>query len=248
MQLLTRAEVATYVELLQREFLGKQFRHVHGVICPSSVHLRSFTHLPSGIQLGAQDMFWEKQGAYTGETSPLMLKDAGVTHVILGHSERRMYAGETDESVARKTQAALKYMLTPIVCIGETQAERERDQTMHVIDVQVRTIFAGRSPLQAEKIVLAYEPRWAIGGDVTPTTSEILQVKVYLRKLLTELYTPALAERITVLYGGSVKSAFLPAVSWEAEMQGVLVGRESLFPHELAKMMELAESTFATRI
>lgn len=239
MNLLTRAECDKYVSLLKREATGLSFPNVRGIVCPPAIHLAYMTRLPEVLKLGAQNMSWERSGAYTGEISPVMLKDAGVEYVILGHSERRGYFGETDEMVKDKITAALKHNLIPIVCIGETKEERSQDQTTDIIERQVRIAFQGLSPMQVESMILAYEPRWAIGTDVTPTTAEIMQVRVFLRKLLTELYDARLAEKVNMIYGGSVKSTFLASVAWDAEMDGVLVGRESLFPHELLKMMQL---------
>jgi triosephosphate isomerase len=170
-----------------------------------------------------------------------MLKNAGATTVIIGHSERRGIHGETNEVVKKKTLAALKHLLIPIVCIGETAEERRADDTARVLEQQVRSIFEGLSRLQAETVIVAYEPRWAIGTDTLPTSQEILQVRVLLRKILTEEFDAELADRITIIYGGSVKSSFLPQVTWEAGMDGVLVGRESLFPYEIVKMMNILE-------
>ncbi|MFZ1654887.1 MAG: triose-phosphate isomerase [Candidatus Moraniibacteriota bacterium] len=245
MHLLNRDEVSEYLSQLRRESAGKTFAHTRGVIAPPAIHLHAFSHLPAGFTLAAQNMAWETKGAFTGEISPVMLRDAGVGHVILGHSERRAYAGETDALVACKTRLALKEGIIPIVCLGETAEERQRDQTMAIIERTVRTVFDGLSPLLAERVIIAYEPRWAIGTGETPTTTDILQVKVYLRKLLSSLYDPGLAERITVIYGGSVKAAALASVSWEAELSGVLVGGESLYPRELVKMMLDAEKHFS---
>lgn len=241
MNLQSREEVNEYLSQLRRESAGKSFPSTRGIIAPSAIHLASFNRLPAGFTLGAQNMAWETKGAFTGEISPLMLRDVGVSHVILGHSERRTYAGETDGLIALKVKLALKENIIPIVCLGETAEERKRDETVSVIEQTVRIVFANLSPLFAERVIIAYEPRWAIGTGLTPTTVDILQVKVYLRKLLSELYDPVLAERIAVIYGGSVKAATLPAVSWEAEMSGVLVGGESLYPRELVKMMLDAE-------
>jgi len=241
MNMLSHEEAEQYVAVLKREIKAKEYRFVKSILCPPFPYLREFSRLPAGVESGAQDMFWEKSGAYTGEVSPLMLKNAGATSVLIGHSERRQYQHETDETVKKKTTAALKHLLTPIVCIGETAEERARQDTDRVIDAQVRSIFAGLSKLQAESVLLAYEPRYAIGTDTLPTSQEILQVRVLIRKILTELFESETAEKVTVLYGGSVKSSFLPAVSYEAGMQGVLVGRESLFPYEIVKMMNILE-------
>lgn len=237
MNLLSREEAEQYVSVLRREAQGRHFGNVTAIVCPPFVHLSRFDHLPEGIAKGAQNTFWEKSGAYTGEISPAMLKNEGVEYVLVGHSERRLYGGETDEIVRSKADAAFRHHLVPIVCVGETGEERRAEKTDQVLTRQAESVFAGLSKLQAEKIILAYEPRWAIGTDTLPTTEEIFQVRVMLRKLLTGMFDAQTAERIAVLYGGSVKSAFLGAVSWEAGMDGVLVGRESLFPYELVKMM-----------
>lgn len=241
MNMLSREEALQYISVLKREMKERRYQHVKSILCPPFPYLHDFSGLPQGVECGAQNVFWEKSGAYTGEVSPLMLKSAGVTTVIIGHSERRTILGETNEIVKQKVSAALKHLLIPVVCIGETEKERQAEETDRVLELQVRSIFAGLSKLQAEKVIIAYEPRWAIGTDRLPTSQEILQVRVLLRKILTEEYDGEVAGRITMLYGGSVKSSFLPEVSWEAGMDGVLVGRESLFPYEIVKMMNLLE-------
>lgn len=241
MNLLSREEVDQYLTVLSREAEGKRYVYVKGVLCPSFPHLSAFDRLPESIRKGAQSLFPEKSGAYTGEVSPVMLKNEGVEYVILGHSERRQYAGETDAIIHTKVLSALRYHLIPIVCIGETDEERRAEETERVLELQVRTIFSGLSKLQAEKVIIAYEPRWAIGTDRLPTTEELLSVRVFLKKVLTAAFDAQTAQRVAVLYGGSVKSSFLPAVTFEAEMDGVLVGRESLFPYEVVKMMGLLE-------
>ncbi len=241
MNMLSREEALQYMAVLKREIKDRRYSAVKSILCPPFLYLQDFTHLPAGVESGAQNVFWEKSGAYTGEISPTMLKNAGATSVIIGHSERRGIHGETNEVVKKKTLSALKHLLVPIVCIGETAEERRADDTARVLEQQVRSIFEGLSRLQAEKVIVAYEPRWAIGTDTLPTSQEILQVRVLLRKILTEEFDSDLADRITILYGGSVKSSFLPQVTWEAGMDGVLVGRESLFPYEIVKMMNILE-------
>ncbi len=242
MNMLSSDEAEQYMTVLKREMKSQNYSHVETILCPPFPYLSQFSHLPKGVTCGAQNVFWEKSGAYTGEISPLMLKNAGVTSVIIGHSERRGLMGETNEIVKKKVTAALKHLLVPIVCIGETEEERRAEETDRILTLQVQSIFADLSKLQAEKIILAYEPRWAIGTDTLPTSQEILQVRVLLRKFLTEMFDAETAEKIVVVYGGSVKSSFLPAVSWEAGMDGVLVGRESLFPYEMVKMMQIFET------
>lgn len=241
MNMLSHEEAEQYILVLKREIKAREYRFTKGILCPPFLYLREFSHLPAGLESGAQDMFWEKSGAYTGEISPLMIKNAGAGSVIIGHSERRTVQGETNDQVKQKVSAALKHLLNPIVCIGETNEERLNQDTDRILTDQVRSIFADVSKLQAEKIMLAYEPRWAIGTDLLPTSQDILAVRVLIRKILTELFDAECATKIVVLYGGSVKSAFLPAVSWEGGMDGVLVGRESLFPYEIVKMMNMFE-------
>ncbi|MDO8565980.1 MAG: triose-phosphate isomerase [Candidatus Moranbacteria bacterium] len=241
MNILSREEVTQYLSVLKREAENKHYQHVTLVVCPPFLYLSQFDDLPQGIAKGAQNLFSEKSGAYTGEISPVMLKNDNVEYVILGHSERRRYGGETNEMIRGKILAAIKHHMTPIVCIGETEKERRAEETDRALELQIKTLFSGFSKSQAERVIVAYEPLWAVGTDVVPTTGEILQVRVLLRKLFTEMFDAETAGRIVILYGGSVKSSFLGAVSWEAEMDGVLVGRESLFPYELVKMMGLFE-------
>ncbi len=251
MNLLSENECEHYLSELRKAAYGKHFSRVKGVVAPPFVHLYRFAHLPSHLALAAQDMYWEKSGAATGSISPMMLKNFGAEYVILGHSERRSVLGETNDMVRAKVDGALKHNLIPIVCIGETREERDREMTTAVVAEQLAAIFTGVSTLQAEKIIVAYEPRWAIstsGTGQVPTTTDIFQVKVFIRKWFTEHFDAKLAEKIQVLYGGSVNSILLPAFSWEAEMDGVLVGKESLFPRELVKMMEMAEQHLKTTI
>lgn len=249
MNLLSEHESEHYLGELRKAAYGKHFEYTEGIIAPPFVHLYRFAHLPEAFTVAAQDMHWEKSGAATGSVSPLMLKNFQVTSVILGHSERRSMFGETNAMVRQKAEAALQHNLTPIVCIGETDEERQRDETTRIIAEQLESIFAGLSSLQAEKVILAYEPRWAISTSGTgkiPTTTDIFQIKVFIRKWITEHLSAKMAEKVRVLYGGSVNSMLLPSLSWEAEMDGVLVGKESLFPRELVKMMDMAEQHFKT--
>ncbi len=248
MNLVSEKDGDHYLSELRKALYGKHFEHALGVVAPPFIHLAHFVHLPQHFQLGAQDMHWEKSGAYTGSISPMMLKSLGVTYVILGHSERRRDLGETDALVRKKVEAALYHNLIPIVCIGESEKERIEGTTTERVAQQLASIFAGLSSLQAEKVVIAYEPIWAVGTGKTPTTTDIFQVKVFIRKWFTEHFDTRLAERVQVIYGGSVNTTNLGAVSWEAEMHGVLVGKESLFPRELVKMMELAEKRLSSAV
>jgi len=248
MNMLSREEASQYLTVLRREAGQRKYEYVVGVLCPSFLYLEQFDRLPQGIKKGAQNFFPEKSGAFTGEISPLMLKNEDVEYVILGHSERRLYAGETDTLIREKALLAIKYYMTPIVCIGETKEDRQSGDTEKVLLHQIKTLFTGLSKLQAEKIIIAYEPRWAIGTDTVPTTEDILSVSILIRKNLKAMFDIQTAERVHLIYGGSVKSTFLGAVSFEAGMDGVLIGRESLFPYEFIKMMGLLEEEAKRRI
>jgi len=235
-------ESEQYLSVLRREIAGKRQDHVQVVIAPSFIHLDRFHHgLPRGVALCAQDVFWEKEGSYTGEISAAMLKGVGVEYTIIGHSERRLYGKETNEEIAKKSQALLRSNIRPVLCVGETEEERRGGRTADVLEEQVGSVFAGVSPLQAEKIIVAYEPRWAIGADKTPTPEEILQAKVIVYRTIATTLGSVVADRIPILYGGSVKTALLDLVCFDAQMDGVLVGRESLFPYEVVKMAERIE-------
>lgn len=234
--------VEQYLQILNREAEGKIWNKVIGVICPSFLHISFFRTLPPTFFLGAQHGFPEKSGAYTGEVSFSMLKDIGAEYVIIGHSERRSYFGETDDTVRVRTEAALKFLLKPIVCIGETENELDAGKRESVITYQVQTVLQGLSKMQAEKIIFAYEPRFAIGTGRIPTTEDIILVRTLIQSILIKHLGETSAERVQILYGGSVKAGNLNEVAFETGMNGVLVGNESLSPYEVVKMMELANT------
>ncbi|HWQ60041.1 MAG TPA: triose-phosphate isomerase [Candidatus Fimivivens sp.] len=231
------SEAEQYLAALRKELFGKQMDDVETVIVPPSVYLERFSRvLSDSIRLGAQDVFWEKEGSYTGQVSPGMLRDLKVSYVIVGHSERRLYAHETDAEVGWKVRAALHEHLRPILCVGETDEERGRGEEADAVTRQIAEAFRDVSPLMAERILVAYEPRWAIGTDVTPESEEIFEMRIIIHRALSEIYGPSVADRIPVLYGGSVKASLLERVCFEPRMDGVLVGRESLYPHEVIRM------------
>jgi triosephosphate isomerase (TIM) len=237
----TRAEVEQYLAVLRREAAATEWKYAEAVLCPAFVHIPLFTDLPKGFFVGAQHGFPEKNGAFTGEVSFAMLKDLGVNHIIIGHSERRAYFGETIETIRERVLGALKYSITPIVCVGETKSEKEAGKAETIIEADIKAIFSDISKMQAEKIVLAYEPRWAIGSGETPTTEEIAAKARFMREVLGSMVGEEASQRVSILYGGSVKAATLAEVSFLAGMQGALVGGESLFAYEMVKMMHLAE-------
>ncbi len=181
----------------------------------------------SDLKLAGQDTFWERQGAYTGAISPVMLKDVGCRYVIIGHSERRQFFGETDQTVNRKLKAALEAGLTPICCIGESLEEREQGKTLARVGKQLEDGLAGLSALTGEQLVLAYEPVWAIGTGLTATPQQAQEVHAFIRSLLRELVGAA-AEDVRILYGGSVTPDNAAELLAEADIDGALVGGASL--------------------
>ena len=182
----------------------------------------------SAIQLGGQDLFWEAEGAYTGQISAPMLKAAGCSHVIIGHSERRQYFGETNETVNRKIKAALLEGLIPVLCIGESEAERESGQTFAVVQKQLDEGLEGFSSDEIQKMIVAYEPVWAIGTGKTATTEQAQEVHDSIRRQLDTAYGNSVAKAVRILYGGSVKPGNISDLMAMADIDGALVGGASL--------------------
>jgi triosephosphate isomerase len=206
----------------------------------------AFTALPtvvdavhgSHIAVAAQNMHFEEKGAFTGEVSPLMLRDLGVTHVILGHSERRQLFGETDDLVHRKVVSALKHGLTPIVCVGETLDERDAGQTLAVVGRQLEGALRGLAAAAGDRVVLAYEPVWAIGTGRVATPAQAQEVHAEVRRCLATLDLPAAAVR--VLYGGSVKPDNIDGLMACPDIDGALVGGASLKADAFAAIVKAA--------
>lgn len=182
----------------------------------------------SAIKIGAQNLFWEEKGAFTGEVSAPMLKDAGCQYVVIGHSERRQYFGETDETVNKKITAALAPGLMPIVCIGESLEEREKGETIDKVDSQINAGLEGLQKEQMSKIIIAYEPIWAIGTGLTATPAQAEEVHSFIREKLTEKYGNETASYAIILYGGSVKPDNTYSLLIEKNINGALVGGASL--------------------
>jgi triosephosphate isomerase len=217
--------------------LAKRISEVSAVdmlVCPPSLYLIPVGEAigNSGIALGAQNMYHEANGAFTGELSAAMLTDVGCKYVILGHSERRHILGETDADVNKKTKAALAAGLIPIVCVGELLAEREAGQTAAVIKRQFDASLAGIPADQIEKVVIAYEPVWAIGTGKVATPQQAEEVHADLRRLLTERYNERSAGNVRILYGGSVKASNAGELVGQPNIDGALVGGASLKPDE----------------
>ena len=200
------------------------------VICPPFPALAAVNQAlkESPLELGAQDMHPESEGAFTGEVSALMLKDVGCRFVILGHSERRIHFHETDQFVNQKVKAALKYSLVPIVCIGETLQEREARKAFEVVKAEFDSSLKDLKAEEIERTVIAYEPIWAIGTGRTATPEQAEQMHSYIRRLLHEKYGETAASRVAILYGGSVRPENMTALMQKPNVDGALVGGASL--------------------
>ncbi|MCI8550390.1 MAG: triose-phosphate isomerase [Lachnospiraceae bacterium] len=184
----------------------------------------------TNIEIGAENMYYEEKGAYTGEISPAMLTDVGVKYVIIGHSERREYFAETNETVNKKVLKAFEHGITPIVCCGETLTQREQGVTMDFIRQQVKIAFLGVTADQAKTAVIAYEPIWAIGTGKTATTEQAQEVCGGIRRCIAEIYDEATAEAIRIQYGGSVNAKTAPELFVQPDIDGGLVGGAALKP------------------
>ena len=209
------------------------------VLCPPFTAIAIVASVLRGtsFRLGAQDCYWEEKGAFTGEISPSMLREAGCAYVIVGHSERRRHFVETDPQVNRKARAALAAGLHPIVCVGETHEQRERGETFGVVEAQVRGGAAEIAHSSVEEVVIAYEPVWAIGTGRNATPEQANEVHVFIRTLLAELFGREGAESIRIIYGGSVTPDNARTLLAQAEVDGALVGGASLVADSFLKIL-----------
>jgi triosephosphate isomerase len=210
------------------------------LVCPTFIGLYAVNNeiRGSNINLGAQDIFWETKGAFTGEISPVMIKDVGCSYVIIGHSERRQYFGETDETVNKKTKAALAVGLAPVVCVGETLKEREDGIALKVIEKQIKEGLVGLNTQQAFSTVIAYEPVWAIGTGKTATPEQAQEVHFFIRKVYAQMYGGEIAEKTRILYGGSVNPGNVSELMKKPDIDGGLVGGASLEAESFAKLFK----------
>jgi triosephosphate isomerase len=194
------------------------------------------------VAVGAQDLYWEKEGAYTSRIASGMLVDCGCTYVIIGHSECRQYFGETDETVNRKVKAAIDADLVPVMCIGESESERDAEKTFSVLDKQIRDGLKGFFSDDLVKLVIAYEPVWAIGTGKTATTEQAQEVHAWVRQLMTELFGNGLAAGLRILYGGSVKPDNAAALMAMPDIDGGLVGGASLDAETFSRIVTYQKS------
>jgi triosephosphate isomerase len=238
----TISEAIALANGLKRELFDLAGQDIDIVLCPAFTALTEVYEviINSNISLGAQDMHWQDEGAFTGEVSGKMLKDTGCGFVIIGHSERRQFFGETNESVNKKIAAALKYALTPIVCVGETLDEREKGLTFEVLKDHVQNGLKDIKQQDALKIVIAYEPVWAIGTGKTATPAQAQEAQKYIRDLIAKLYDKKTAQDLRIQYGGSVKPENIVELMRQPDVDGALVGGASLSVESFAQIVKRA--------
>lgn len=241
---MNNAPMATTVYFDDLSRIAKEIRSTNEVLlCVPFVSLdtaiRSAKHVP-GIQIGAQNMFHENDGAYTGEVSASMLKEIGCTHVILGHSERREYFGETDELIGKKVLKALDSELTPILCVGEVLSERREGRQNDVVSRQLKGALEGIPAEKMANLVIAYEPVWAIGTGETASPEQAQEMHAYIREVLTTLTGNVIASTIRILYGGSMKPDNARELLSQPDVDGGLIGGASLKPESFNSIIEIA--------
>lgn len=240
MNILSPLERERYFKLFKKEMAGKKMTRVEMVLCPPALHLEAFKKLKNKkVSLGVQNIFWERSGSYTGEVSADMAKNFGADYVILGHSERRRYFGENNEEVGLKIMAALKIGMRPILCVGEND---KRGNSAAQILAQLKSCLKEVIAARIENVVICYEPVWAISAnkpDHLPTTDEVMSARILIKKFLVQKYGAKIADKVKIIYGGSVDSKNVKNMCVDSGMDGALVGRESLAPFEFVKIAEI---------
>lgn len=217
---------------------SRRSRRVEVVICPPFVYISDLKFKAHNLKSGTQDCFWENEGAFTGEISPLMLKNLGTEYVILGHSERRKHFNETNEIINKKIKKALEIKLKPILCIGETEKEKRNGEKILVIKEQIRKGLKGVSRKEINNIAIAYEPVWAIGTGENCSIDETMSSVLLIRKIISKIYNRVIAEKIRILYGGSVNSKNAEDYIKAAKTNGLLIGGASLNPDEFIQIIK----------
>lgn len=215
-------------------------QNTEAIICAPFIYLDYLTELTKGssIHIAAQNMHFAEDGAFTGEVSPVMLTDIGVTHVVIGHSERREYFNELDDTVNKKVQAAFEHHLTPIVCVGETLEQRENGEALFLIEDQVTKALSGLTEGQIAKTIIAYEPIWAIGTGKTASSNDANEVCSHIRSVVKNITSEEIAEQIVIQYGGSVKPANITELLDSSDIDGALVGGASLEADSFRELVE----------
>jgi triosephosphate isomerase len=238
---MTQAESERFVESFTRD-IGK-IADVEVVIIPPFTAIAKVSEAlgrAQNIKVGAQNMYWEKSGPFTGEISAALLRDLFVHYVVLGHSERRTLFCETDEVVNRKVRAALEAKLCPIVCVGETLEQRDNGNVEKILSIQLRGSLAGLKPKELQDSVIAYEPVWAIGTGRNATPQQAQEAHAFIRRILGEISDETTAERVRIQYGGSVKPENARELMRQADIDGALVGGASLDPRGFAQIVKAA--------
>jgi triosephosphate isomerase len=226
------------INMIKDEVSGEQ----HAVVCSPFIHLHSLAQLAKGynkVSVGAQNAHQAESGAYTGEISAKMIYSVGAAYVILGHSERRQYFGETNELLAKKTDTALKNQLKPIFCIGETLQEREAEKHFDIIKQQLVEGVFHLDEAEFSKLVIAYEPVWAIGTGVTASAEQAQEIHAFIRKEIAAKYSEAIADDITILYGGSCNPKNAPELFAKADIDGGLIGGASLKSRDFVDILKV---------
>jgi triosephosphate isomerase len=238
----TAAEALALISELKKELVGVRDADVEVVVCPPFTALYAVGTMLQGesIKLGAQNIHWEKEGAFTGEISGPMLKESGVQYAVVGHSERRQYFGETNEGVNKRAKAALSSGIRPIICVGETLAQREAGHTEVVVRDHVASALAGFTKDAMLESVIAYEPVWAIGTGRTATPAQAQEVHAFIRELIAATFDTSVAGQVRIQYGGSVKPANAKELLQQPDIDGALVGGASLEAKGFASIVKAA--------
>ncbi len=223
--------------------------NVEIIVCPPFTNLSEVSEMlvESNVGVGGQNCHWEKEGAFTGEISVAMIKSVGASYVIIGHSERRKYFGETDETVNKKVAAAINAGLVPIMCVGETLEEREAGKTLEVVKKQVLGGLEGFNENYVESLIIAYEPVWAIGTGKTASPAQAEEVHSMIRSLLSERFSPVMAESCRILYGGSVNPGNVKELMSEKDIDGGLIGGASLKADGFVEMVKTTSQLYAEK-
>lgn len=244
MNILTITERERYSVSFKKELKKKKLANSQIVLCPPAVHMESFVKKMKSktVSIGAQNIFWEEKGAYTGEISAPMVKNLGAEYVILGHSDQRRYFFENDEKINLKISAALKSNLKIILCIGENGEQKKSGNGEVTVSEQLEGCLKNISPAKIANVSICYEPVWAISSnnpDHLPTTDEIMSAKLLIKKFLVRKYGVKIAEKIKIIYGGSVFSNNVQETCLDSGMDGALVGKESLTPSNFVRIAEI---------
>lgn len=237
----TKQEAEQFIEAVSDM---KTNEHTEAIVCAPFLYLQSLVEksIHTDIKIAAQTMHYEVEGAFTGEVSPAMLQAIGVTHVIIGHSERREYFNETDETVNKKVRAAFKHHLIPIICVGETLEQRDANETLSHIENQVKVALNGLSNEQIKQVIIAYEPIWAIGTGKTASSEDANDVCMHIRKVIENQSSQETSAQVTIQYGGSVKPANIDELLAMSDIDGALVGGASLEPTSFIQLVEAGNS------